>query len=51
VDFVEKRFLEVLDRMSANALADPCSLTNPGKPTVADVKAIYAAAYYGRSMK
>jgi alcohol dehydrogenase class IV len=51
VDFNEKKFLDVLDRMSANALADPCTLTNPGKPTVADVKAIYEAAYYGRSMK
>lgn len=51
VDFSEKKFLDVLDRMSANALADPCTLTNPGKPTVADVKAIYEAAYYGRSMK
>lgn len=51
VDFNEKKFLEVLDRMSANAHGDPCTLTNPGKPTVADVKAIYTAAYYGRSMK
>ena len=51
VDFNEKKFLEVLDRMSANAFADPCTLTNPGKPTVADVKAIYTAAYYGKSMK
>jgi alcohol dehydrogenase class IV len=51
VDFSEKKFLAVLDRMSANALADPCTLTNPGKPTVADVKALYEAAYYGRSMK
>jgi DNA-binding NarL/FixJ family response regulator len=37
--------------MSANALADPCTLTNPGKPTVADVKAIYLAAYYGKANK
>ena len=51
VDFSEAKFKEVLDRMSANALADPCTLTNPGKPTVADVKAIYTAAYYGTSMK
>jgi alcohol dehydrogenase class IV len=34
--------------MSANAFADPCTLTNPGKPTVADVEAIYTAAYYGK---
>ncbi len=51
VDFDEKKFLAVLDRMSENAHADPCTLTNPGSPTVADVKAIYTAAYYGNSMK
>lgn len=51
VDFNEKKFLAVLDTMSANAHGDPCTLTNPGKPTVADVKAIYTAAYYGKSMK
>ncbi|MCG8454098.1 MAG: iron-containing alcohol dehydrogenase [Spirochaetales bacterium] len=51
VDFAEEKFLEVLDRMSSNAHGDPCTLTNPGTPTVADVKAIYEAAYYGRSMK
>jgi alcohol dehydrogenase len=48
VDFNEAKFKEVLDRMSANAFADPCTLTNPGKPTVADVKAIYTDAYYGK---
>ena len=51
VDFNETKFLEVLDRMSTNAHGDPCTLTNPGEPTVADVKAIYKASYYGRSMK
>lgn len=51
VDFNEAKFLEVLDRMSTNAHGDPCTLTNPGTPTVADVKAIYEAAYYGKSMK
>lgn len=51
VDFSEAKFVKVLDRMSSNALADPCTLTNPGAPTVEDVKAIYEAAYYGRSMK
>ncbi len=47
VDFSEAKFTAVLDRMSANALADPCTLTNPGTPTVEDVKAIYTVAYYG----
>lgn len=51
VDFNEDKFKEVLDRMSKNAHGDPCTLTNPGAPTVADVKAIYEASYYGRSMK
>jgi len=51
VDFNEEKFLAVLDRMSTNAHGDPCTLTNPGAPTPADVKAIYEAAYYGRSMK
>lgn len=47
VDFSVVKFRAVLERMSANAHADPCTLTNPGKPTVADVKAIYSAAYHG----
>jgi len=51
VDFNEDKFKEVLDRMSKNAHGDPCTLTNLGAPTVADVKAIYEASYYGRSMK
>lgn len=48
VDFNEEKFKQVLDRMSANALADPCTLTNPGKPTVEDMKNLYVAAYYGQ---
>lgn len=51
VDFNEAKFLEVLDRMSSNAHSDPCTFTNPGTPTVADVKSIFEAAYYGKSMK
>ncbi|MDC7219566.1 MAG: iron-containing alcohol dehydrogenase [Spirochaetales bacterium] len=51
VDFGEDKFKEVLERMSVNAHGDPCTLTNPGAPTPADVKAIYEAAYYGTSMK
>ncbi len=48
VDFSEEKFNTVLDRMSVNALADPCTLTNPGTPTVEDVKAIYMVAYNGK---
>jgi alcohol dehydrogenase class IV len=47
VDFNEAKFKKVLDRMSANAFADPCTLTNPGTPSAADVKALYTAAFYG----
>lgn len=49
VDFSEDKFKAVLDRMSQNAHADPCTLTNPGNPTPADVKALYEAAYYGHT--
>lgn len=47
VDIKEDEFLAVLDRMSQNAFDDPCTLTNPGTPTVADVKEIYRRAFYG----
>ena len=47
VDVAEADYLAVLDRMSQNAFDDPCTLTNPGKPCVADVKEIYRKAYYG----
>lgn len=50
VEFCEDKFNEVLDRMSRNAHGDPCTLTNPGEPTVEDVKAIYEASFYGRSL-
>ncbi len=51
VDFNERKFAEVFERMSKNAHGDPCILTNPGKPTIDDVKRIYQAAYYGKSLK
>jgi len=51
VDFSEEKFKAVLDRMSENAYNDPCTLTNPGAPSIADVKAIYQAAYYGEWKK
>ena len=49
VAFVETKFQQVLDRMSQNAHADPCTWTNPGKPSVADVKALYEASFYGKA--
>ena len=46
----EDKFLAVLDRMSERALEDACTLTNPRKPTVEDIKKIYEAAYYGKDV-
>ena len=51
VEITEKKFLEVLDRMSDNAHKDPCTLTNPGDPAVSDVKLIYESAFYGKDIK
>ena len=51
VDMNEEKFIHVLDRMSDNAHKDPCTLTNPGDPSAADVKMIYEAAFYGRDIK
>ncbi len=50
VEISEKKFLEVLSRMSENAYNDPCTLTNPGNPTAEDVKMIYESAFYGREI-
>lgn len=50
VDFSEKKFLAVLDRMSQHAFEDPCTLTNPGTPTPADVKELFKQAYYGKAL-
>ncbi|SJN59647.1 Aldehyde-alcohol dehydrogenase [Vibrio ruber DSM 16370] len=47
VDFSEEKFIRVLERMSERAYGDPCTLTNPGKPTVEDVKNLYRKSYYG----
>ncbi|WP_040976691.1 iron-containing alcohol dehydrogenase [Necropsobacter massiliensis] len=43
----ETDFLAALDRMSRLAVDDACTLTNPRKPTVEEIKAIYKSAYYG----
>lgn len=49
VEISEDAFLAVLDRMSRNAHADPCTLTNPGDPTAEDVKNLYIQAFYGQA--
>ncbi|MGB4406858.1 MAG: iron-containing alcohol dehydrogenase [Sphaerochaeta sp.] len=51
VDFSEEKFLSVLDRMSQHAFEDSCTLTNPGTPTVADIRMIFEAAYYGKEIE
>ena len=48
VEISEEKFLSVLDRMSRNAHEDPCTLTNPGAPSVADVRKLYEASFYGK---
>ena len=50
MDYSEEDFEEILDRMSQNALADPCTLTNPKQPNVEDMKEIYEKAFYGVSL-
>ncbi|WP_281815808.1 iron-containing alcohol dehydrogenase [Vallitalea longa] len=51
VEITEEKFNEVLDRMSKNAFADPCSLTNPRQSNAEEVKEIYKAAFYGTTAK
>lgn len=50
VEITEIQFLEVLDRMAQNAFEDPCTLTNPRESSVADVRMIYKAAFYGQDL-
>lgn len=45
----EDKFNEVLDRMSKNAFADPCTLTNPRQSSWEDVRSIFECAYHGKS--
>ncbi|PUU91518.1 iron-containing alcohol dehydrogenase [Halanaerobium congolense] len=48
LDFTADDFEVILDRMSQNALEDPCTLTNPKQPTVEDMKEIYKKSFYGK---
>lgn len=48
VDISEDKFNEVLKRMSKNAFEDPCTLTNPVKPSVEDIETIYKTAFFGQ---
>lgn len=46
----EAKWNEVLERMSANAYADPCTLTNPRESNPEVVKMIYEHAYKGEDI-
>ncbi len=48
LDYTDDDFENILDRMSKNALEDPCTLTNPKEPTTQDMKNIYEKSYYGK---
>ena len=48
LDFTDEDFENILSRMSKNALEDPCTLTNPKKPNVDDMKDLYQKSYYGK---
>ena len=48
LDFTDEDFENILFRMSKNALEDPCTLTNPKKPNVNDMKELYHKSYYGK---
>ena len=50
VDIKEDDYMNVLDRMSQHAFEDPCTLTNPGTPSVEDVKEIYLNAYFQETL-
>lgn len=48
LDYTDQDFENRLERMAANALEDPCTLTNPQKPEIEDLKEIYKKSYYGK---
>jgi alcohol dehydrogenase class IV len=50
IEYSEQDFADILDRMSQNALDDPCTLTNPKQPNVEDMREIYEKAFYGVSL-
>lgn len=43
----ENVFQNNVEELAKAALEDPCTGTNPRKPTVEDLEAVYKAAYYG----
>lgn len=51
IEIKEEEFNKVLNRMSKNAFEDPCTLTNPRKTSIEDIKEVYKAAFYGTTTK
>lgn len=49
--YTEEKFLEILDELSKNAYADPCTLTNPRETSPEDIKELFKKSYYGESYK
>lgn len=47
LDYTDDDFEAILVRMAKNALADPCTLTNPRQPEATDLEKIYQQSYYG----
>lgn len=46
----ENIWKEKLDTITQNAMNDPCTGTNPRKPTLEDIKKIYECCYIGKSV-
>lgn len=46
----EDVFLKKVETLAQAALEDPCTGTNPRKPTVEDLVTVYKAAYYGQDV-
>jgi alcohol dehydrogenase class IV len=46
----EKEFEEKLDTLAENAMKDPCTLFNPRKPKIEEIKEIYRACFNGTAI-
>lgn len=47
IGLLEDEFVEILPQIAEAALGDPCTGTNPRKPSVQELMEVYKAAYYG----
>jgi alcohol dehydrogenase class IV len=46
----EDKFLGIVGNSAEAAMGDPCTGTNPRKPTVEELIGVYKAAYYGNDV-